>query len=141
MSANRDHERIEHILEYCIKVENAMKRFGRKYTDFVNDEEYRSCISFFLLQIGELANGLSDDFKSQTKDTVPWRQIIGFRNHVAHGYSRMEPKIIYNTMISDVPHLKSFCKTELERWPLGTGIERYCEAHQQQPSSSKKLDR
>ena len=51
MSANRDHERIEHILEYCIKVENAMKRFGRKYTDFVNDEEYRSCISFFLLQI------------------------------------------------------------------------------------------
>ncbi|WP_370867115.1 DUF86 domain-containing protein [Anaerotruncus sp. DFI.9.16] len=46
---------------------------------------YHNPYALCILQIGELARHLSDDFQ-QTHHTVPWQGIRGLRNIVAHAY-------------------------------------------------------
>jgi uncharacterized protein with HEPN domain len=42
-----------------------------------------------IMQIGELANTLSDSLKNSTVGQIPWKQIKGMRNHFVHGYNTM----------------------------------------------------
>lgn len=45
--------------------------FGKDYNTFVNDRVYFNAIAMSVLQIGELANGLSDEFKNATSNEIP----------------------------------------------------------------------
>jgi uncharacterized protein with HEPN domain len=61
-----------------------------------------------LLQIGELANHLSDDFMDRHND-IPWKEVVGLRNRVVHGYGLLK-KIVWETVNNDVPVLYAQCK-------------------------------
>ena len=55
-----DLQRIEHIREYCVAVEQTISRYGRSFSAFDADGDYQRSVSFSILQIGELsAGGLS----------------------------------------------------------------------------------
>jgi uncharacterized protein with HEPN domain len=41
-----------------------------------------------VLQVGELANGLSEEFRAETKDQVLWGMVRGMRNWLAHALCR-----------------------------------------------------
>jgi uncharacterized protein with HEPN domain len=62
-----------------------------------------------LLQIGELANHLAEDFLTAHKD-IPWKQVIGLRNRVVHGYGMLDKEVIWETVNSDIPVLYKKCK-------------------------------
>jgi uncharacterized protein with HEPN domain len=47
-----------------------------------------------MFKIGELVHYLSNNFKNETAKTVPWQNIVNMRNRFAHGYWKMEFKII-----------------------------------------------
>ncbi|MBQ6715202.1 MAG: DUF86 domain-containing protein [Clostridia bacterium] len=47
-----------------------------------------------ILQIGELVNRLSDDFKSNNAH-IPWNKIRCMRNYVAHEYGSIDFDIIW----------------------------------------------
>ena len=76
-----------------------------------------------VLQIGELANGLSDEFREETKGEMPWGMIRGMRNWIAHAYAEMDESIIWETATNDIPGLLSFCnriiEQNLEKEPVG----------------------
>ena len=57
--------------------------------------------------IGEAVKRLPDDLKAN-HDEVPWRQIAGMRDIVAHVYFAVDPEIIWDAIQHDVPtlHLK-----------------------------------
>lgn len=38
--------------------------------------------------------------------TVPWKQIVGMRNHIAHGYFEIDSAVVFEAVKSDVPSLK-----------------------------------
>jgi uncharacterized protein with HEPN domain len=100
---------IKHILTHCENILQAKKRFGDGFDIFIADTDYFNSVSMCLLQIGELANHLSDDFLTAHKD-IPWKQVIGLRNRVVHGYGMLDKEVIWETVNSDIPMLHKKCK-------------------------------
>jgi uncharacterized protein with HEPN domain len=54
--------------------------------------------------IGEAAGHLSDEFRNQ-HDVIPWREIIGQRNVIAHGYFYLEHDRLWRVATVEVPRL------------------------------------
>lgn len=54
--------------------------------------------------IGESARHVSAPGKETTPD-IPWRQIIGQRNILAHEYGHIDHELLYKTIVDDIPDL------------------------------------
>lgn len=102
-----------HILRYCKNIEALIVRFGKDFEVFKNDIAYRDSISMNLLQIGELAGKLTEDYREATKSRLPWSAMKQMRNFFAHNYGNMDLKIIWLTAIENVPDVKVFCEEEI----------------------------
>ena len=100
---------IKHIIEHIENVHNAQERFGNSYEAFVSDRDYFNSVCMSLLQIGELANHLSAEFTATYAD-IPWRNIIGLRNVVVHGYGQLDTETVWSTVTDDIPELYQKCK-------------------------------
>jgi uncharacterized protein with HEPN domain len=101
-----DKQRFEHIIDYCADIEDSLNRFGRDLDTFNADRDFYNSVSMSLLQIGELAKGLSAEATTATSDTIPWNAIKGMRDHFAHGYGEMDSEIIFATAAHDIPLLR-----------------------------------
>ena len=106
---SRDMQILEHIVQYCYEVELTIKRFGKNQSCFEKDPIYLNAVSMPILQIGELAKHLSNDFIKYHAD-IPWRAIKGMRDFFAHQYHSMDKEIIWNVAIEKVPNLKIQCQ-------------------------------
>lgn len=106
---NKDKSILLHIKEYCERIQKSLNRFGNDLETFQNDNDLRDAVSMNLLQIGELAKKLSDDFISSTQTEMNWRAIIGMRNLFAHDYGSMDIERIQETAVYDIPNLLNFC--------------------------------
>jgi len=106
---NKDTGIIKHIIEHIENVHNAQKRFGNEYTIFVSDKDYFNSVCMSLLQIGELASHLTPEFTAAHAD-IPWRNIVGLRNVVVHGYGQLDTETVWSTLIDDLPELYRKCK-------------------------------
>lgn len=82
--------------------------------DFSMNEDIKEIICFNLFQIGELANGLSIEFLNEYNQ-IQWKQIIGMRNRIVHGYDSINLEIVWNTAIESVPELQAYCKNILAK--------------------------
>lgn len=49
---------------------------------------------------------LLPDFLSSNFPNIPWRAIIGMRNHICHGYFELDADIVYSAVKSDIPELQ-----------------------------------
>ena len=54
--------------------------------------------------IGESAKHVSDNGRKATPD-IPWREIIGQRNILAHEYGQIDHELLYKTIVDDIPEL------------------------------------
>ncbi|MDR2368375.1 MAG: DUF86 domain-containing protein [Deltaproteobacteria bacterium] len=61
-----------------------------------------------------MVNSLSDEFKLKTKEVIPWRDIISMRNKFVHGYLDMDLRLIWETVVRDIPVLHKFCVEKLK---------------------------
>ena len=94
-------ESIEYIEEYT---------FGKDFEEFLEDTQLQDSVIRRIEIIGEAAKNLNDDIKEQYPD-VPWKDIIGMRDVVVHGYFGVDPKIVWNVVIKDIPSLKNQIET------------------------------
>ena len=78
------------------------------FEDFNIDEDLKEVVCFNLFQIGELANNLSLEF-IEKYNKIPWKQIIGMRNKIVHGYDTIDIEIVWNTSLESVLELKKYC--------------------------------
>jgi uncharacterized protein with HEPN domain len=67
-----------------------------------------------LLQIGELAHHLTIEFTNAHAD-IPWKNIIGLRNIVVHGYGQLGTETVWSTLTDDLPELCRKCKAIVEK--------------------------
>ena len=104
----RDRTILEHIVSYCVDIENAVARFGNSYEIFSADKEYRNACAMCVLQIGELSGHLSEVFRNSHKD-IQWSEIKGMRNVMAHRYGSISVVKTWETIERDVPELKAYC--------------------------------
>lgn len=100
---------LNRILEHAENILKAQNRFGNEYSKFISDNDYFNSVCMSLLQIGELANHLTMEFKTAHAD-IPWKNIIGLRNTVVHGYGQLDMDIVWATVTDDIPELIKNCK-------------------------------
>lgn len=51
-------------------------------------------------------NRILPDFLTHEFPEIPWRAIIGMRNHICHGYFELDADLIYEAVKYDIPRLK-----------------------------------
>lgn len=104
----RDAEILAHVVSYCEQIEETVERFGNEREVFMHDKIYRNAAALCILQIGELAGKLSEEFRREY-NAIPWQQIKATRNIVAHSYGTVDPVVTWEIISEDIPSLKKYC--------------------------------
>ncbi len=112
MLEKRDKGIIFQIIKRCNRIIEKTNKISQEF--FRKDEDIKEVICFNLFQIGELANGLSDEFL-KTYNQVPWKQIRGMRNRIVHGYDTIDLEIVWNTAKESIVILCDYCKEILDK--------------------------
>jgi uncharacterized protein with HEPN domain len=86
---------------------------GLSREKFLEDPDVQDATAYRLLTIGEAAKDLNDELKSR-HPRIPWRQIVGMRNILAHEYFTRESEIIWETLKVELLELAAVCRNELE---------------------------
>lgn len=105
-----DLQRILRIKEYCEEIQKTVTRYGNNFDTFDMDQDFQRSVAFSILQIGELGASLSESFKEETKNKIPWGAIKGMRNWMVHNYGNMSRDVIWQTVQEDIPLLLEFCE-------------------------------
>ena len=59
-------------------------------------------------------NKILPDFLQSNFQTIPWRAIIGMRNHIAHGYFELAADLILTAVKDDIPPLSATIKDAIK---------------------------
>lgn len=90
-----------------------MYNAAREILDFTVDIDYvslesdcrtQSAVLYEIVIIGEAANRLSNEFQSE-HPTIPWKDIIGMRNILAHQYDKVDVEVVWDVIHQDIPEL------------------------------------
>ena len=73
---------------------------------FVGDEVLLTAVIHWIQTVGEAANAISEETRAKYRD-VPWRQVVDMRNLLAHGYRYVDPTIVWQVVVRDLPELES----------------------------------
>ena len=106
---DRDITVLMKMVQYASEINETIVRFDLDFEKFTNDFVVKNAISMCILQIGELANNLTGEFKSVYID-MPWRDIVNMRHRAVHTYDNMDIKIIWKTATDRIPELKEYCE-------------------------------
>lgn len=102
---NEDAVIIKKIIKYCDDINTLMTRFDKDFEKYKTDISFQYACNMCIIQIGELANRLSEETKEGSK-SIPWQAIRGMRNLHAHDYENVDLEIVWNTLLEDIPALK-----------------------------------
>jgi uncharacterized protein with HEPN domain len=82
---------------------------GMNKEDFLADSKTQDAIIMKLLVIGELAAKLIDANSNYVTDypSVPWHQMKGMRNRMAHGYFDLDLDVVWDTIKVAIPDLEA----------------------------------
>jgi len=101
---------ISKIINYCEDIEAAHQHFNDNKELFFDKQAgrvYRNAVTMPILQIGELAKNLTEDF-IKTHNLVPWKAIIRTRDFFAHHYWEIEYSDVWDTSHEDIEELKKY---------------------------------
>lgn len=79
---------------------------GRQRADLDRDRAFLRALERALELVGECARRISPGTR-QAHPAVPWRDIVGMRNVIAHEYGRVDLDEIWKTAERDAPRLVS----------------------------------
>ncbi len=71
---------------------------------FLEDRILQRAVERIVEIVGETARRVSPNGQEATPE-IPWRNIIGQRNILAHVYGQIDHEILYKTIIEDIPDL------------------------------------
>ena len=107
----REKGMILYIIQHCKRIESKLPNSTRTTLD--ENEDITEIICFNILQIGELAKGLSDEFVMTYKN-VPWKNIKRMCDKVAHGYGTINLDQIWKAASEDIKPLREYCERILK---------------------------
>jgi uncharacterized protein with HEPN domain len=93
-------ESIEKITFYMRDIESADDFFQRDH------QIYFHASTYLLLVIGEEAKIIEPNLRDVAPQ-IPWKQVIGMRNFLAHEYRGIDYEFVYETIVQDLSELKT----------------------------------
>ena len=94
-------------IEDAIKACELILQFthSMKEVDYYVDAKTRAAVEREFEIIGESLNRIKTIDYDILAGIDNWREIIGFRNVIAHGYDIVEDEIVWNSIKTDIPLL------------------------------------
>ena len=77
---------------------------GMNYETFRNDAKTIRAVELNFIVIGEAASQIPDDVQ-ESHPHIPWHFMRGIRNRLVHGYFSVDPRLIWDTILNDLPEL------------------------------------
>jgi uncharacterized protein with HEPN domain len=80
---------------------------GMEKDDFLKDARTQHAVAMSLLTIGEIASRLGRDHAGvlERHPDLPWADMRGMRNRIAHGYFELDFDVVWETVLTFVPKL------------------------------------
>lgn len=105
MSESRLPDYIDHMLEAAQQACGYIE--GMSKEDFLADKRTQQAVILNLVIIGEAATKLLQNHGSflDKYPDVPWRNMQGMRNRVAHGYFDINLDVVWETVLTALPEL------------------------------------
>ena len=105
----KDEMILARMLEYCGEIEKTHRFFSNDRALFCDAESgflYRNAVTMPILQIGELAKNLSENFR-KAHGEIPWKSVTGTRDIFAHHYGSIDFEQVWETSTENISTLKS----------------------------------
>lgn len=103
---------LEHILESIDKIESFSKNISKKELKENDLKQY--AIIRAIEVIGEAVKNIPKSFRNKYPN-VSWKDIVGTRDKVIHGYFNVDLDIVWEIIKDDIPILKKQIKNILEK--------------------------
>lgn len=105
----RDELILQKIIFYCQRITDNLTRYHYDFSAFESDYLFQDACCMCVVQIGELVSQLSDEVK-KWNTSIPWRVIKDTRNFYVHAYGSIDVPSVWDTLIHDIPALKTACE-------------------------------
>ncbi|MBK8476808.1 MAG: DUF86 domain-containing protein [Opitutaceae bacterium] len=99
-------DRLHDIIEAC----EAIARYidGLDSARFATDEKTRDAVVRRFEIVGEAVKALPPEWTAR-EPGIPWRQITGFRDVLAHAYFAVEVSVVWDAAARKAPELRLAC--------------------------------
>ena len=102
MTRHDDRIRLQHMLDNAREAVSIIE--GKVRSDLQNERMLELSLIRLVEVIGEAAARVSQEGREKY-NSIPWPQIIGMRNRLAHGYDQVDLKILWDTIEGDLPSI------------------------------------
>jgi uncharacterized protein with HEPN domain len=102
MSRHDDRTSMLQMLDYARKARAMVA--GRHREDLDRDEMLQLALTRAMEVIGEAAGRVSETSRNKHAE-IPWRDIVGMRNRLIHGYDAVDLNLLWDTVTADLPPL------------------------------------
>ena len=102
MSRRTDDGPLRDMRHYC---REAIRTFDTASADALESETaIHFALRYLVMTVGEAANRVSPEVRAAHPE-IPWVDVIGMRNRLAHGYDRIDREILQDTVATYLPKL------------------------------------
>jgi len=102
MSRHEDSVTLRQMLDH---IEEAVSLTSGRLRDHLDSDRVLYLAVLKLLEIvGEAAGRVSGSFQASHPE-IPWRQIVGTRNRLVHGYDAVDRDVLWEIVTADFPPL------------------------------------
>lgn len=102
---------LEDILEAAKKILSYTE--GMSFNDFTNDNKTIDAVVRNFEIIGEAANRVPEDFKSDHPE-IEWRRMSGLRNRIIHEYFGINYETVWKIKEENIPELTDFIRQAID---------------------------
>ena len=114
--SNRDRPSLEDMLRAARKVVEYAEGTTRESLPSIPMR--LDAVLYEIVVLGEAARRLSTELRAAHPE-VPWREIIGLRSVITHGYDQIDDDELWRVIERDLPDLLSKLEAILDQSPFG----------------------
>lgn len=94
--------RMRHMLDHAKEAVDLLA--GREKADLSSNRVLELALVRLVEIVGEAANRLPIEDQSRYP-SIPWKEIVGMRNRLVHGYDAIDLDVLWDTVRIDLPQL------------------------------------
>ena len=110
MSPRHRRFRYTEYLDHMLSALRLARGYVEKVTkdEFLADKKTQQAVILNILVVGEAAIQILDDYPelAARHPDVPWKQMRGMRNRMAHGYFELNRDVVWDTVQHALPELE-----------------------------------
>jgi uncharacterized protein with HEPN domain len=124
MNTSRRTDYLQHMMQATMDACSFIDGLSKE--DFLTDKRTQQAVVMNLIILGEAATKIMDHDAAfaESHPEVPWRNMRGMRNRIAHGYFEIDLDVVWETVRSALPELqKQLTKLNSPSFPVHSEVQ------------------